>query len=321
MSSPRQMMAMALPQLPLRPPRFRSKALVVRKASEEKAAVEKSLYDKYVGVSDVLTNLFPLWTVLFSLWGISRPQDFAWLTTQYFTAGLALLMLSMGITLTPQDFVKVASRPGAVGLNFALCYGFMPLLGYALGKVFNLPKALAAGLVLVSAVNGGQASNLCTLIAKGNVALSVLATTATTIGAIFATPFICKQVLGTVVPVDALGIAFSTVQVVLGPIALGMIANLAAPKVIDKIKPMTPLVGVLSTCLLVASSVGQVADQILAAGLNLQIPVLLLHLLGGILGYWISRFIGYGEVTARTMAIETAMKSSAFGFLLVHSVL
>jgi BASS family bile acid:Na+ symporter len=58
-----------------------------------------------------------------------------------------------------------------------------------------------------------QASNLCTYIAKGNVALSVLMTTATTIGAIFMTPLLCKLLLGAVVPVDAKGIAWSTIQV------------------------------------------------------------------------------------------------------------
>jgi BASS family bile acid:Na+ symporter len=58
-----------------------------------------------------------------------------------------------------------------------------------------------------------QASNLCTYIAKGNVALSVLMTTATTIGAIIMTPLLCKILLGAVVPVDAYGIAVSTIQV------------------------------------------------------------------------------------------------------------
>ena len=58
-----------------------------------------------------------------------------------------------------------------------------------------------------------QASTLCTYIAKGNVALSILFTLVTTIGAIFMTPLLCKILLGTVVPVDAYGIAVSTMQV------------------------------------------------------------------------------------------------------------
>jgi BASS family bile acid:Na+ symporter len=58
-----------------------------------------------------------------------------------------------------------------------------------------------------------QASNLCTYIARGDVALSVMMTTVTTIGAIVMTPLLCKLLLGTLVPVDALGVAISTVQV------------------------------------------------------------------------------------------------------------
>merc|ERR1712196_198497 len=61
---------------------------------------------------------------------------------------------------------------------------------------------------------------------------------------------------------------------------------------------------------------GQVAEPILAAGLNLQLPVMLLHLVGGIVGYWGARALGFGETSSRTMAIETSTKSSAFGFLL-----
>ena len=74
-------------------------------------------------------------------------------------------------------------------------------------------------MVLVGSINGGQASNLCTYIAKGNLAMSVVMTTATTLGAIVFTPLLCKLVLGTVVPVDALGIAISTIQVVWTPSA------------------------------------------------------------------------------------------------------
>ena len=144
----------------------------------------------------VVTNLFPVWTVLFTGMALKSPSAFDWFTTEYFTAALAALMLSMGITLTPADFVAVAQEPVSVFVQFSLCYVMMPLLALGLGKVFGLNAALLAGTVLVGSINGGQASNLCAYIAKGNVALSVLMTTATTIGAIFMTPLLCKLLLG-----------------------------------------------------------------------------------------------------------------------------
>lgn len=283
--------------------------------SSEESFGQKA-FKVYTKTASLATTLFPVWTVLFTGIALKSPSSFDWFTTDYFTGALAALMLSMGITLKPSDFARVGARPNAVLMQFSLCYAMMPVLSLVLGKVFGLDPSLIAGMVLVGSINGGQASNLCTYIAKGNVALSVLMTTATTLGAIFMTPLLCKGLLGAVVPVDAAGIAMSTIQVVLAPIAVGMTLNKYAPKFVNAILPFAPVVGVVSTCLLVASAVAQVVDPILNAGLSLQLPIFLLHLIGGLIGYMIPRLTGFGEVACRTMAIETSMKSSAFGFLL-----
>jgi BASS family bile acid:Na+ symporter len=309
----------AVSQFPVVPSKLNVKnsslKMAAAAAAEEESAGQK-IFKTYTKVASVATTLFPLWTVLFTGIALKSPSSFDWFTTDYFTGALAALMLSMGITLKPADFVKVASRPNAVFMQFSLCYAMMPILALALGKAFALDPAILAGVVLVGSINGGQASNLCTYIARGNVALSVLMTTATTLGAIVMTPLLCKGLLGAVVPVDAAGIAYSTIQVVLAPIAAGMTLNKFFPKFVQSILPFAPVVGVVSTCLLVASAVAQVAEPILSAGMSLQIPILLLHLIGGLVGYALPRATGFGEVASRTMAIETSMKSSAFGFLL-----
>ena len=77
----------------------------------------------------------------------------------------------------------------------------------------GLHPALATGLILVSSCPGGQASNVATFIAHGNVALSVLMTTASTLGAIIMTPLLTKMLAGAIVAVDAAGLAMSTLQV------------------------------------------------------------------------------------------------------------
>ena len=204
--------------LNISPPKRSSQAdaTAVSEPAEEPApdkTIGQKIFEAYEKTANVATTLFPLWTVLFTGIALKRPASFDWFTTEYFTGGLAALMLSMGITLTPQDFADVASRPSATVMQFALCYGMMPILALSLGQVLGLSPAMIAGMVLVGSINGGQASNLCTYIAKGNVALSVLMTTATTLGAIFMTPLLCKTILGTVVPVDAVGIAKTVIEV------------------------------------------------------------------------------------------------------------
>lgn len=266
--------------------------------------------------SEVFANLFPVWTILAAVVGVLRPDTFSFMTNNAYTGCLALLMFSMGITLTIDDFKRVFLKPGVIGLGFVACYIMMPLLAYIIGNAVGLSGPLLAGLILVGSINGGQASNLCAYIARGDVALSVLMTTATTVGCIFMTPLICKAVLGAVVDVDAVGMAISTIQVVLVPVVLGLILNKYVPKFCRSVEPFSPIVGVTSTIILVGGAVANCAAGILGAGMGLQFAAFMLHLIGGVAGYWAARAFKYSETTCRTVAIETAMKSSAFGFLL-----
>ena len=246
---------------------------------------------------------------------LSRPTTFLSIPPSTFPLQIGLLMLCMGITLKPSDFQRVFQRPAAVLLAFVGCYGVMPALAWIIGKAMGLSSSLAAGLVLVACINGAQASNLCTYIGQGDLALSVLMTTMTTIGAIIFTPMMGKLLLGQVVPVKAGAIALSTIQVVLAPILVGMSFNAKFPKIVQQILPFSPIVGVILTCLLVGVSVAGCAAPILSAGFQLQASAALLHLLGGVAGYFLTKPF-YGEDICRTFAIEFAMKSSAFGYLL-----
>ena len=287
-------------------------ATAVTRASSDGSEV-MATFKKF---SEVFANLFPVWTILAAVVGVLRPDTFSFMTNNAYTGCLALLMFSMGITLTLDDFKRVFLKPGVIGLGFVACYIMMPVLAYIIGNAVGLSGPLLAGLILVGSINGGQASNLCAYIARGDVALSVLMTTATTVGCIFMTPLICKAVLGAVVDVDAVGMAISTIQVVLVPVVLGLTLNKYVPKFCRSVEPFSPIVGVTSTIILVGGAVANCAAGILGAGMTLQFAAFMLHLIGGVAGYWAARAFKYNETTCRTVAIETAMKSSAFGFLL-----
>jgi len=286
-------------------------ATVVTAASASVAPMEQ--FKKF---SELFANLFPIWTILAAVVGVMRPATFEFMTSNMYTGCLALLMFSMGITLTIDDFKRVFAKPGVISLGFLACYVMMPALAFVIGNALGLSGPLLAGLILVGSINGGQASNLCAYIARGDVALSVLMTTATTVGCIFMTPLICKLALGAVVDVDAVGMAVSTVQVVLVPVVVGLFLNKNVPKVCRSIEPFSPVIGVTMTIILVGGAVANCAAGILGAGMALQAAAFALHFIGGVAGYWIMRAFKYNETTCRTVAIETAMKSSAFGFLL-----
>jgi BASS family bile acid:Na+ symporter len=165
---------------------------LVMAAGSVASVTSPSTMDTFKKFSELFANLFPLWTILAAVVGVLKPATFDFMTSNKYTACLALLMLSMGITLTLDDFKRVFAKPGVISLGFMACYVMMPALAFAIGTSLGLSGPLLAGMILVGSINGGQASNLCAYIARGDVALSVLMTTATTVGCIFMTPLICN---------------------------------------------------------------------------------------------------------------------------------
>lgn len=103
------------------------------------------------------------------------------------------------------------------------------------------------------------------------------------------------------------------------PTLLGVLANECFPKIVQKIKIFLPLVGVALTTLLCAAPCAQVSGILKTRGLDLCLPVALLHVAAFSLGYFLSRGLGFNEKTARTVSIETGMQSAALGFLLAQT--
>lgn len=271
----------------------------------------------YGKIVETLTTLFPVWVLVGAIIGIYKPEAVTWLETDLFTIALGFLMLSMGLTLTFEDFKRCLRNPWPVGVGFLAQYFIKPMLGFFIAMTLKLSAPIATGLILVSCCPGGQASNVATYIAKGNVALSVLMTTCSTVGAIVMTPLLTKLLAGQLVPVDAAGLALSTFQVVLVPTVVGVLANEFFPKFTSKIITVTPLIGVILTTLLCASPIGQVAEVLKTQGPQLILPVALLHAAAFGLGYLVSKLF-FGESTSRTISIECGMQSSALGFLLAQ---
>lgn len=220
--------------------------------------------------------------------------------------------------MTFEDFKKCAQNPVPIGVGYLAQYIVKPLLGYGIAKVLNLSPALATGLILVSCCPGGQSSNVATYIAHGDVALSVLMTTASTLGAIVMTPLLTKTLAGAMIAVDAKGLAVSTFQVVLVPTLVGVIANEFFHDVVKKFTAWLPLVGVAITTLLCASPCAQVATVLKAEGMSLLLPVAILHACAFTMGYYLSKGLKFNEKTARTVSIETGMQSAALGFALAQ---
>jgi BASS family bile acid:Na+ symporter len=265
-----------------------------------------------------IVTLFPLWVLVASLLSIYHPPLFTWFSGHLITIGLGIIMLGMGITLQWDDFKRIGKIPGKVLLGVALQYTVMPTLGFTLGYIFHLPKEYAVGLSLVANCPGGTASNVICYIANLDVALSVAMTTASTLLAVVMTPFLTSLLVGNRLYVDSLGLLWSTVQVIVIPIALGLALRQWFPALTKKTIPIMPVVAVLMITLIVASIIGAGKELLISSGVTLFASVFLLHALGFLFGYFLARFLGSNDVIAKTISIEVGMQNSGLGVVLAR---
>ena len=125
------------------------------------------------------------------------PASFVWIDTWAINPMLGVIMFGMGLTLSPQDFKIVLSRPKDILIGCLTQFTVMPLLAIGLTWAFALPKELAIGVILVGCCPGGTASNVITYLAKGDLALSVGMTAASTLLAPLLTPLLVWTLAGT----------------------------------------------------------------------------------------------------------------------------
>jgi BASS family bile acid:Na+ symporter len=265
-----------------------------------------------------LANAFPLWVAAACGLALVEPRLFAWFHDRLIVVGLGLIMLGMGMTLTLADFARVASRPVAVVAGFVAQFTIMPAAAWAIARAFDLPTPFAVGLILVGCCPGGTASNVVTYIARADVALSVTMTTCSTLAAVALTPLLTQVYAGTLVEVDTLGLLVSTLQVVVLPVAAGVLLNRFAPAVVERVLPVAPLASVLVIALVCGSIIGQNAAAVRESGPRLLAAIMLVHSIGFALGYGFARACGLPVVAARTISIETGMQNSGLGVVLAR---
>ena len=265
--------------------------------------------------SSLLTVLFPLWALLGAGGALMWPETIA-AGRPAIVPLLGLAMFGMGLNLAPRDFVAVAKRPYHIALGTALQFGVMPLAGWIVGLALGLPRDLLVGLVLVGACPGGTASNVICYLARGDVALSITLTTVSTVLAVALTPALTWLYIGQFVPVPVVPMLLTILEVILLPVAAGVVLNRLMGSRLGALRDAFPLVSVAAIVVIIAIVVALNAGRVANLAWVVAAAVVLHNGIGLAAGYAVPRLIGWDARLARTIAIEVGMQNSGLGVAL-----
>ena len=223
---------------------------------------------------------------------------------------LGVIMFGMGLTLRPEDLRIVFIRPRDIIIGCLAQFTVMPLLAFALARLFSLNEALTVGVILVGCCPGGTASNVITYLAKGDLALSVGMTATSTLLAPVLTPFLVWLLVGETVDVNVLGMLLSILWVVILPIALGLIVKKFMPTITERATSYLPALSTIAICLIVIIVIAANAHRLLSGGLIIVLVVMLHNVLGLTVGYLIGVLLGLPSAKRRAISVEVGMQNS-----------
>ncbi|MEO6632848.1 MAG: bile acid:sodium symporter family protein, partial [Mucilaginibacter sp.] len=216
----------------------------------------------------------------------------------------------MGTSMGLKDFAGVIKMPKGVFIGVGSHFIIMPLLGFTLAKLSGFPPEIAAGIILVGCSPNGMASNVMSYLAKANLALSVTITAVSTTLAPVITPLLMKLLGGEFIKVDAPGMMWDIIKIVILPIGAGILFNKYLLKRASWLETLMPLVSMFGIAFIIVIITAAGRDSLLHIGGLLVLLVLVHNLMGYTLGYWSGRLFKMSERDCRTMAIEVGMQNA-----------
>lgn len=247
-------------------------------------------------------------------------------TEIFLPVALGIIMLGLGLTLTLEEFRRVARYPKAMTVALVCQMILLPVVCFTLVKFSGLEPALAVGLMLLAASPGGATANLYSHLSKGDVALNISLTAINSILTLFTLPLIVNLSLdyfmdsGQYVPMQFKKIV-EVFAIVLVPVGIGMLIKNRFPSFASRMdKPVKIASAFLLLVIIVSVTIRE--KQILSDYFTvLGVPVLLFNVLSMAIGYFIPRMLSIEKKQAIAIGMEIGIHNGTLAIYIALTVL
>jgi BASS family bile acid:Na+ symporter len=250
------------------------------------------------------------------------------LTSVGLPIALAIIMFGLGLSLTVEDFARVAKAPKAVSIALVCQLILLPAVAFGLVTAFDLDPLLAVGMMLLAASPGGTTANLFSHLFRGDVALNVTLTAVNSVIAVITLPLITNFALGYFEPTDAdgtLGLQFTKVvqvfAVVLIPVAIGMWVRLRRSAIAQRMDKPVRIGSAVVLALVIVGTVVSERENIADYLVDIGVVAALFCLLSLSIGYVVPRVFGIEDRQATASSMEIGIHNSTLAITIAVSLM
>ena len=234
---------------------------------------------------------------------------------------MMIIMLGMGASMTPRDFLIAFRKPKGILVGLLSQFAVMPFLGYLLAVALGLPPALVVGLILIACMPGGTTSNIFAYFSKGVLALSIMMTVVSTLVAVVMVPILLAFYGGMAGVSGDYAIPPENVAqilvVLLVPTIIGMILRKVSPNVGATFELIGSLMGVVVILFLIVTWVPRNYVMLLETPFHVYFATIGIGLMGMLFGYWVARALAQDTNRSRTISLETGIQNGPLAVLVI----
>lgn len=239
---------------------------------------------------------------------------------------LAIIMIGLGLELTPKDFTRVTKQPKAVLIALFCQLVILVSIAFIICKVLALPPLLAVGLMLLAASPGGSTANLFSYLFKGDIALNITLTAINSVIAAFTLPLIVNFAIQHFMnDGQEISLQFSKIlqvfAIIIIPVGIGMLIRHYAPHFTEKLNKPLRIFAVSFLILIIIGAITKERHQILEYLAQVGLATVLFCLCSLLIGYFVPRLLGINSAQARACAFEIGIHNSTLAMTIALTVM
>jgi len=256
-------------------------------------------------LSSILAAIWPSLGISIDPFVASKPA-LSWI--------VAVTMFCVGALLPIDEVRAMGKRWSLILAGTAVQYGSMPFLAWGMATALHLPHDYKVGLIMVGCVPGAMASNVLTMMARGNVSYSVGLTTSATLLSPIVVPIVLKLTLGTTADATLLlGTARSLCLQVVIPVVCGFALSRVSVSFQKFADTVGGSVANLAILWIIAVVVGLNRERMNNVPAMLLMALVLLNLGGYLSGYLGARLFRLPVGMRRALMLEVGMQNAGVG--------
>jgi BASS family bile acid:Na+ symporter len=228
-----------------------------------------------------------------------------------------VIMLGMGASLTPRDFILALKRPYGLMIGIVSQYGFMPFIGFILALTLPVSDPIKIGILIMSCMPGGTTSNIFTYFSKGNLALSVLMTVTSTVFGVVLIPIVLVVYAGALdvdIPRENI---IATLVLLLVPVAIGMALRKLNANVGAVTEFMGSMLAIFFIAFLIVSWIPRNFTFLMETGWATYAASIALGIVGITVGYLFAKALKLHPRNARTVGLETGIQNGPLAIAII----